>query len=159
MAYDWKKGGSDCTPSNYQACIGYATASSPLGPWTYQGIILGGTSATTVHPSIIEFGGTWYITYHTKDAVNGGHFRRSVAIDEIGWDGDKLLPVTPTLANDPLKTPMANVARNAHLSATYTETPRCGSAHSTTAAPPRRCCRPTSGATTAAPPVRWSRIR
>lgn len=68
MTYDWKQGGSACTPSNYQACVAYATATSPLGPWSYQGIILGGTSATTVHPSIIEFDGSWYLTYHTKDA-------------------------------------------------------------------------------------------
>ena len=29
MLYDWKNGGSACTPSNYQACIAYATATSP----------------------------------------------------------------------------------------------------------------------------------
>ena len=50
MAYDWKRGGSEWTPSNYQACIGYATSDSPTGPWKFQGIILSGTSATTVHP-------------------------------------------------------------------------------------------------------------
>ncbi|WP_448630996.1 family 43 glycosylhydrolase [Cellulomonas soli] len=71
LAYDWKQGGSECTPSNYQACIAYATADDPRGPWTYQGIILGGTSATTVHPSVVELGDRWYLTYHTKDAVGG----------------------------------------------------------------------------------------
>src|SRR5690606_2735679 len=101
MVYDWKQGGSECTPSNYQGCIAYSTAPAPTGPWTFGGLILGGTSATTVHPSVIEFDGAWYITYHTKDSVNGGHFRRSVAIDEITWDDSvtpaKLVRATPTL--------------------------------------------------------------
>lgn len=123
MVYDWKRGGSECTPSNYQACIAYATASNPEGPWTYQGIILGGTSATTVHPSIVEFGGEWYITYHTKDAVNGGHFRRSVAIDKVEWDGDKILPVKATRADDPAWRLTSNVAIDATPSASYSETP------------------------------------
>lgn len=123
MAYDWKQGGSACTPSNYQACVAYATAPSALGPWTYQGIILGGTSATTVHPSIVEHEGRWWITYHTKDAVGGGHFRRSVAIDEVRWDGDRILPVQQTLADDPDFRLTDNVALAATASASFTEQP------------------------------------
>ena len=123
MTYDWKQGGSACTPSNYQACVAYATATSPLGPWTYQGIILGGTSATTVHPSIIEFKGKWYLTYHTKDAKMGGHFRRSVAIDELTWDGDRILPVTQTWADDPKYKLSDNLATGAQVSASFTEQP------------------------------------
>lgn len=123
LAYDWKRGGSDCTPSNYQACVAYATASSPLGPWTFQDIILGGTSATTVHPSVVEHGDRWYLTYHTKDAVGGGHFRRAVAIDEVRWDGDRMLPVTPTRADDPALRLSTNLATGADASASYTEQP------------------------------------
>ncbi|MGC5167539.1 family 43 glycosylhydrolase [Luteimicrobium sp. DT211] len=123
LLYDWKRGGSDCTPSNYQACIAYATATSPTGPWTYQGIILSGTSATTVHPSMIEFKGQWYLTYHTKDAEDGGHFRRSVAIDEAQWDGTKILPVKQTLADDPAYRLTTNVAPDAQVTASYTEQP------------------------------------
>ena len=123
MAYDWKRGGSDCTPSNYQACVGYATATDPMGPWTYRGIILGGTSATTVHPSLIEFKDRWYATYHTKDAVGGGHFRRSVAIDEVQWDGDTILPIEQTLADDPAYRLTDNVALEAAPRASFTEQP------------------------------------
>ena len=123
MAYDWKQAGSEWTPSNYQACIAYATANNPLGPWTFRDVILSGTSATTVHPSIIEHAGTWWITYHTRDARGGGHFRRSVAIDEIRWDGDRLLRVKPTLANPPEFQPSRNLARDATPSASFTEQP------------------------------------
>ena len=84
MVYDWKQGGSSCTPSNYQACIGWATATSPTGPWTYQRDHAGRPRRR--RPCTRRSSSTknkWYITYHTKDAVNGGHFRRSVAIDEV----------------------------------------------------------------------------
>lgn len=123
MLYDWKAGGSACTPSNYQACIAYATATNPTGPWTYQGIILSETSATTVHPSLIDFKGKSYITYHTKDAQGGGHFRRSVAIDEVKWDGAKILPVVQTLAKDPAVIPSRNLALDAEVKASFTEQP------------------------------------
>ena len=123
MVYDWKQGGSACTPSNYQACIGWATATSPLGPWTYQGIVMDAASATTMHPSIIEFEGQWYVTYHTKDAVGGGHFRRSVAIDEMEWDGDTILPIERTLADDPAYRLTDNVALEATPAASFTEQP------------------------------------
>ena len=123
MAYDWKRGGSEWTPSNYQACIGYPTSASPTGPWKFQGIILSGTSATTVHPSIIEHAGKWWITYHTRDAKDGGHFRRAVAIDELQWDGDRILPVRPTRADPPEFRLTNNLARDAKASASFTEQP------------------------------------
>lgn len=123
LAYDWKRAGSRWTPSNYQACIGYATATSPTGPWTFQDVILNGTSATTVHPSIIEHGGQWWITYHTRDAQNGGHFRRSVAIDPIRWQGDRMVPVKPSLTNPPEFALTNNLAREATVTASHTQQP------------------------------------
>ena len=123
MAYDWKRGGSPWTPSNYQACIGYATSDAPFGPWKFQGIILSGTSATTVHPSIIEHAGRWWITYHTRDAKEGGHFRRAVAIDEIHWEGERLLPVRPTRADPPEFRLTNNLAHDATPSASFSEQP------------------------------------
>ena len=78
--------GRDCTPAFYHACIAYGTATSPLGPWTYRGVILPPVSSTTSHPGVIAFKNKWYLTYHTADAKDGGHFRRSVALDELQWD-------------------------------------------------------------------------
>ena len=123
LVYDWKQGGSKWTPSNYQAAIGYATASSPTGPWTFQNIILSGTSSTTVHPSVVEHDGRWWITYHTKDGITGGHFRRTVAIDEVKWEGDRMLTVEPTQANPPMMALTKNIAREANLTASYSEEP------------------------------------
>ncbi|MFC0527481.1 OmpL47-type beta-barrel domain-containing protein [Phytohabitans kaempferiae] len=119
LAYAGNNAGptSQCTPANYHACIAYATASSPEGPWTYRGTVLRPVSSTTSHPGILEFNGQWYIAYHTADAVGGGHFRRSVAIDKLEWDDTQTPPrmklVTPTPQKGRDLTPRPNIAQEA----------------------------------------------
>nr|UMZ45338.1 hypothetical protein [Paramyrothecium sp.] len=78
--------GSPCSPTSYHACIAYGTASNPLGPWTFRSVILDIVSSTTSHPGLVQQGNNWWFTYHTADAVNGGHFRRSIAFDQATWD-------------------------------------------------------------------------
>ncbi len=118
---------SDCTEAVYYACVAYGTSPSPLGPWTYRGVILEPVSSTTSHPGIVEYKGAWYITYHTADAKDGGHFRRSVAIDRVEWD-DAVTParikkIVPTggVSVDP--TPIANIASHARLTASNAPVP------------------------------------
>nr|WP_063818011.1 family 43 glycosylhydrolase [Herbidospora sakaeratensis] len=119
MAYAGNNAGptSQCTPANYHACIAYATATAPEGPWTYRGTMLRPVSSTTSHPGILEFDGKWYIAYHTADAVGGNHFRRSVAIDPVEWDDTQNPPrmklVTPTPVKGRDLTPRANIAQEA----------------------------------------------
>jgi glycosyl hydrolase family 43 len=118
---------SECTEAVYYACIAYGTASSPLGPWTYRGVILDPVSSTTSHPGIVRYNGAWYIAYHTADAKNGGHFRRSVAIDKLEWD-DRVRPpqikkVVPTGGAPFDNTPIANIASHARVSASNAPVP------------------------------------
>ncbi|WP_413060839.1 family 43 glycosylhydrolase [Sphingomonas carotinifaciens] len=105
---------SQCTPAVYHACIAYGTAPSALGPWTWRGTILQPVSSTTSHSGAVEFKGQWYITYHTADAAQGGHFRRSVAIDRMEWDDSvspaAIRPVTPSRRPSPAAPPTRNVA-------------------------------------------------
>ncbi|MGN9910297.1 OmpL47-type beta-barrel domain-containing protein [Phytohabitans sp. LJ34] len=121
MAYAGNNAGptSPCTPANYHACIAYATATAPEGPWTYRGTMLRPVSSTTSHPGILEFNGQWYIAYHTADAVGGGHFRRSVAIDKVEWDDTQTPPrmklVTPTPVKGRDLTPRPNIAQEAKV--------------------------------------------
>lgn len=118
---------SPCTPAIYHACIAYGTASSPLGPWTYQGVILDPVSSTTSHPGVIEFKGQWYLIYHTADAKGGNHFRRSVAIDKLEWDDSvspaRMLKVHPTHEPQPAPGPTRNVALAARASASNEPVP------------------------------------
>lgn len=117
MLYAGNTVGPDCTPAVYHACIAYGTAKSPLGPWTYRGVILKPVSSTTSHSGAVEFKGTWYLAYHTADAVGGGHFRRSVALDRIEWDDSVtpalIRPAVPTRMPQPAPVPTRNIASGA----------------------------------------------
>ncbi|KAM0554939.1 hypothetical protein ACHAPJ_006675 [Fusarium lateritium] len=93
----------DTGSENYR--VGYATASSPLGPFTYQGVILQKDESQgilgTGHNSIIDIPDTdeWYIVYHRFHIPDGGGFRREVTIDKLFVDKDTGLfkEVKPTL--------------------------------------------------------------
>ncbi|MGS2648225.1 family 43 glycosylhydrolase [Streptosporangium sp. LJ11] len=76
-----------CSQPGY-ACIRYATASNPMGPWTQRGVVLDQVTSTTNHPAIIEFNGQWYMVYHNAGAPGGGDFRRSVTLDKLYWNAD-----------------------------------------------------------------------
>ena len=109
------------TSSNY-ACIRYATATDPLGPWTHRGIVLDQVSSTTNHPAIIDFEGEWWMVYHTADAPGGGNFRRSVAIDKLFWneDGTMQKVVQTPIPVEPDPEPNDNAALTATPSCSYT---------------------------------------
>lgn len=120
MAYAGNKAGptSECTQAVYYACIAYGTAKSPLGPWTYRGVMLDPVSSTTSHPGIVPFKGKWYIAYHTADAKDGGHFRRSVAVDEVLWDDSVSPAAIKTVVITPAKPAVLPAQRNAAPAAT-----------------------------------------
>ncbi len=75
----------------------YATATSPEGPFTYQGEVMDPVSSFTSHGSIVEYKGEWYVFYHTKD-ISGKDYRRSVAFDKISFDKDGKI-VKPTMTS------------------------------------------------------------
>ncbi|KQM66310.1 MULTISPECIES: family 43 glycosylhydrolase [unclassified Sphingomonas] len=118
---------SPCTPALYHACQAYGTAPSPLGPWTYRGVLLAPVSSTTSHAGAVAFKGQWYLAYHTADAKGGGHFRRSVALDRLEWD-DSVSPaairrVVPTRAPRARPAPTRNVAPSAAVYASNAPIP------------------------------------
>ncbi|TID22112.1 glycosyl hydrolase family 43 protein [Venturia nashicola] len=108
---------SPCTPTSYHACQAYATASSPLGPWTYRGVFLDIVSSTTSHSGAVEFKGQWYLAYHTADAIGSNHFRRSVALDKLEFDDSssppKIKKVVQTHRPKPAAPPTRNIATKA----------------------------------------------
>ncbi|KAL1641009.1 hypothetical protein SLS58_006451 [Diplodia intermedia] len=122
MLYAANNAGADspCTPTSYHACIAYGHAASPLGPWTFGGVVLGVVSSTTSHPGAVELAGEWYLAYHTADAAGGGHFRRSVALDRLTWDDSVAPPainrVVQTKRPQPDAAPSRNVAPKARAS-------------------------------------------
>ncbi|KAM0811470.1 putative Glycosyl hydrolase family 43 protein [Seiridium cardinale] len=106
--------GSPCTPTSYYACIAYGTASSPLGPWTFQGIVLGIVSSTTSYSGVFLLNDAYYLVYHIADSVDGGHFRRSIAFDVVTLDDSqsprKINKVTQTHRPAGATEPARNIA-------------------------------------------------
>jgi len=85
--------------------VHYSTADTPVGPWTYRGVLLqsGERHKGPGHHSIIRFpaDGPWWIVYHRWNDRPGdrGPYSgsREIAIEEIRYDGDGFLkPVTMT---------------------------------------------------------------
>ncbi|WP_082587350.1 family 43 glycosylhydrolase [Nocardioides sp. Soil774] len=103
----------DTGSPNYR--VGYATSTSPTGPWTYRGVILEKDVSqgilATGHSSIVQVPGTdeWYIAYHrfaipTFASAGGDGTHRETTIDRLTFGADGLIQkVVPTLSSvDPL---------------------------------------------------------
>ena len=95
---------SDSPFSGHQPRIAYAMADNPLGPYTYQGVILGPVNSGTNHHSIVKFKGQDYLFYHTADISRhnapGYHcgVRRNVCADKLYYNTDGTIrPVIPTI--------------------------------------------------------------
>jgi len=68
--------------------IVYATGTSPLGPFTYRGVILDYLKISTNHQAIIEHDGKSYLFYHDNLLPGGGSERRSIAIAPLEYEAD-----------------------------------------------------------------------
>ena len=71
--------------------LGYATSKSPLGPFTYGGIIVDNAGCDPVtwnnHGSIEEFNGEWYVFYHRCSRCTRTHRRLCIEPIHINADG------------------------------------------------------------------------
>ena len=80
----------------------YAYASQLSGPWTYGGFVTGAAKhGFTIHPSVIEFKGQWYLFYHdgayALNGTPGGDCRRQVCVEHLYFNPDGTIkPVTLT---------------------------------------------------------------
>ncbi|KAF2493476.1 putative xylosidase [Lophium mytilinum] len=66
----------------------YATGGSPLGPFTYRGVILRPVVGWTTHHSIVEFEGRWWLFYHDASLSGGVNHLRCVKVREIWYDAE-----------------------------------------------------------------------
>ncbi|MBR6384901.1 MAG: carbohydrate-binding protein, partial [Ruminococcus sp.] len=77
--------------------LGYSTAPTPTGPWTYGGQVMTTYNCFTNHPGVIDYKGKSYLFYHDASLKGGGAFDRSVCIDEFSYNPDGSIPtITPT---------------------------------------------------------------
>lgn len=78
----------------------YATSSSPMGPFKWAGVILdeARSGCWTVHHSIVDFQGQWYLFYHDKDLSPAFDKNRSIKADKLFFNADGTIQkVVPTL--------------------------------------------------------------
>lgn len=74
----------NCRPT----CLGYATSKNPLGPYTYQGVIIDNAlcdpESWNNHGCIQEYNGQWYVFYHRSSCNSKLH--RRVCCEPIYFD-------------------------------------------------------------------------
>jgi GH43 family beta-xylosidase len=68
----------------------YCMADSPLGPYTYKGLVMDQSDSHcwTNHHSFIEWKGEWYLFYHDKDYSPNFDKNRSAKIDRVTFNED-----------------------------------------------------------------------
>jgi hypothetical protein len=78
----------------------YATSSSPMGPYEWRGVLLdeSASGCWTVHQSVLEYQGQWYLFYHDRDLSPAFDKHRSIRADRLSFNADgSIQKVTPTL--------------------------------------------------------------
>jgi hypothetical protein len=78
----------------------YATSTSPMGPFTQKGVILDESESGcwTVHHSLVEYKGQWYLFYHDRDLSPSFDKNRAARADKLYFEADGAIrKVTPTL--------------------------------------------------------------
>jgi len=77
----------------------YATSSRPMGPYKPAGVILdeAASGCWTVHQSIVEYRGQWYLYYHDKDLSPSFDKNRAIRADLLYFNEDGTIrKVIPT---------------------------------------------------------------
>lgn len=78
----------------------YATSDSPMGPFRQAGVILDESESGcwTVHHSIVDYKGQWYLFYHDRDLSPDFDKNRSIRADKLFFNDDATIrKVIPTL--------------------------------------------------------------
>jgi predicted GH43/DUF377 family glycosyl hydrolase len=82
-------------------CLAYATSKSPLGPFTYGGVIIDNTGCDPQvwnnHGRIFEFKGRWYVFHHRS--THGTKYLRQVCVEPITFNPDGSIPEVKMSSN------------------------------------------------------------
>ncbi len=113
---------SDGPFRGHEPRIVYCMSRSPLGPYEYQGVILGPVNSGTNHHSIVRYKGQDYLFYHTADISRtlapDYHcgVRRNVCMDSLYYDKEgRIMEVHPTLCPSKLSLDHVTPDRRAAL--------------------------------------------
>ncbi len=85
---------SDVSRAGRPTCLGYATSRSPMGPFTYRGVIIDNNNSDPAvwnnHGSLVEFKNQWYVFYHRS--TNGSIAMRKACLEPITFRADGTIP-------------------------------------------------------------------
>ncbi len=85
---------ADISRAGAPTCIGYATSKSPMGPYTYGGVIIDNDhsdpAAWNNHGSLVQFNGQWYVFYHRP--THGSVSMRKACVEPIVFREDGSIP-------------------------------------------------------------------
>lgn len=95
-SYVVKRGGyyyfifADISRNGRPTCLGYAMATSPLGPYEYKGVIIDNAGCDPEtwnnHGSLVQFGDDWYVLYHRS--THGSRTMRKACIEPVRFNPD-----------------------------------------------------------------------
>lgn len=66
----------------------YSMSDKPLGPWEPKGLIMEQNDLITMHGSIVEYKGQWYLFYHNGSLSGGVSVNRSICFDPVYFNED-----------------------------------------------------------------------
>jgi hypothetical protein len=66
----------------------YSMSDSPLGPWEPKGLFVEQTDVITMHGSVVEYKGQWYLFYHSGALSGGIEHNRSICFDPVYFNED-----------------------------------------------------------------------
>lgn len=78
----------------------YSVAKNPLGPYEWKGVIMDelASGCWTIHQSVVNYKGQWYLFYHDKDLSPEFDKNRSIRADKLVFNEDGTIQkVVPTL--------------------------------------------------------------
>jgi arabinoxylan arabinofuranohydrolase len=85
---------ADLSRAGKPTCLGYSTSKSPMGPYTYRGVIIDNDNCDPAvwnnHGSLVEYKGQWYVFYHRS--TNGSVTMRKACLEPITFRADGSIP-------------------------------------------------------------------
>ena len=87
--------------SGWPGQILYATGTSPLGPFTYRGVVLDYLRISTNHQAIVEHAGESWLFYHDNLLPGGGSHRSAIAIAPLTYAADGAIEQVSTQLPSP----------------------------------------------------------
>jgi hypothetical protein len=66
----------------------YSMSDNPLGPWEPKGLFVEQTDVITMHGSVVEYKGQWYLFYHSGTLSGGIEHNRSICFDPVFFNDD-----------------------------------------------------------------------